>query len=98
MIVTLEPQEQKRLAKLAAERGESPQALARTALREGLNALEKNGAGHSGTREEDPAFEPSKTELGRKLRTLSRKYVEGGGKLYSLDEINTEIAEGRGER
>jgi len=40
-------------------------------------------------------FEP-KTDLGRKLIALRRAYVQGGGKLQSLDEINAEVRERRG--
>ena len=49
-------------------------------------------------READPACEPSQTALGRKLRALSKKYIEGGGKLLTVEEINVEVAENRGER
>jgi len=40
-------------------------------------------------------FEP-RSELGRTLLALRRKYVEGGGKLLTLDEIEDEVRERRG--
>jgi hypothetical protein len=40
-------------------------------------------------------FEP-RSELGRKLRALRRKYVEAGGKLLTADEIEAEVRERRG--
>jgi hypothetical protein len=40
-------------------------------------------------------FEP-RSELGHKLLALRRKYVEGGGKLLTLDEIEAEVRELRG--
>lgn len=98
MNVTLQPHEEKLIARLATERGESPRKLAKRALRAGLRFLEKNRAKSKSSKAEDPAYAPSKTPIGRKLRALRRKYVEGGGKLYSLAEINAEVAEGRGER
>jgi hypothetical protein len=39
-------------------------------------------------------FEP-RSELGRTLLALRRKYVEGGGKLVTVDEIMAEVREGR---
>ena len=47
--------------------------------------------------EDDPAYDESKTEFGRKLRALSRKYVESGKPLLSADEICAEVANRRGE-
>ncbi len=40
-------------------------------------------------------FEP-RSELGCKLTALRRKYVEGGGKLLTVDEIMAEVRAGRG--
>lgn len=47
---------------------------------------------------EDPAFESSRTELGRQLRELRRRYILGGGQLLGPEEIDREVAERRGER
>jgi hypothetical protein len=46
----------------------------------------------------DPAFRPSRTELGRKLREIRRRYLLRGGRLMTADEIDEEIAFRRGER
>ncbi len=40
-------------------------------------------------------FQPQ-TDLGRKLIALRRAYVQGGGKLLSLDEVNAEVRQCRG--
>lgn len=45
---------------------------------------------------DDPAYAPARTELGRTLRALRRRYLEIGGQLASTDAINAEVAEGRG--
>lgn len=42
------------------------------------------------------AFVP-KTELGSKLWALRQRYIAEGGKLYSLAEIQQEVARRRGE-
>lgn len=46
----------------------------------------------------DPVVEQFKprSELGRQLLALRRKYVENGGKLLTLDEIEAEVRELRG--
>ena len=95
MTIELNPSQKKRLEELARQSGKSPETLALELLDEALLAMKvpENGGGKS-----DPAYEPSRTELGRTLRSFRRKYVESGGRLYSLEEINREVAEGRGER
>ena len=47
---------------------------------------------------DDPAFKPSRTALGTRLRELRRHYLVGGGRLLSPREIDQEIADRRGER
>ncbi len=37
------------------------------------------------------------TPLGARLKELRQQYIAEGGRLYSIDEINREVAEGRGE-
>lgn len=44
----------------------------------------------------DPAYEPARTERGRRLRELRRRVVESGEELLSLDEIRRFL--GRGTR
>ena len=95
MTIELDPDRQKALEEAARREGKEPQELLCQAVDQFLGNGEQRADETSGT---DPAYEPSKTELGRTLRALSRKYVEGGGQLYSVDEINAEVREGRGER
>ncbi len=95
MDIELSPNQEKELRELATKTGKPVEQVAGELLERALFSKKtpENGAGAS-----DPAYEPSRTELGRTLRSLSRRYVESGGKLYSIDEINREVAEGRGER
>jgi hypothetical protein len=46
----------------------------------------------------DPAFRPSRTELGRTLREIRRRYLLRGGRLMTADEIDEELAARRGVR
>ena len=39
---------------------------------------------------------PPSTGLGTRLLEARRRYIEAGGKLYTLEEINDEINAGRG--
>ena len=95
MTIELDPDRQKALEEAARREGKEPQELLCQAVDQFLANGEQPADETSGP---DPAYEPSKTELGRTLRALSRKYVEGGGQLYTVDEINAEVREGRGER
>ena len=38
-----------------------------------------------------------RTELGMRLLKLRRRYIEAGGRLLNRDELDREIAEGRGD-
>jgi len=99
MNVQLDPKDQKALEALASQSGKDPGELLRELVREAIAERKVMGGVKAASRETmDPAYEPSRTDLGRKLRALSRKYVEGGGKLLTVDEINREVAESRGER
>jgi len=44
------------------------------------------------------AISPATTELGRRLRAIRQRYIDNGGKLLSMDEIDRELADRRGER
>ena len=46
----------------------------------------------------DPAFMPSKTELGRELRALRAKRILSGERSLDWDEINSLVAERRHAR
>ncbi len=94
MTIELDPDRQKALEEAARRDGKEPRELLCQAVDQFLANGEQPSHKTSGG---DPAYEPSKTELGQHLRALRRKYVEGGGRLYSVDEINAEVAEGRGE-
>jgi len=97
MNVELDPRDQQDLEALARANGKEVGEMLRELLHQAL-AGRKTVAEESGKSASDPAYEASRTELGRRLRALSRKYVENGGKLYSVEEINAEVREGRGER
>lgn len=94
MTIELDPNRQKALEDAARRQGRKPQELLCEAVDRFLADSEQPGHKMSAG---DPAYEPSKSELGERLRTLRRKYIEGGGRLCSVDEINVEVAEGRGE-
>ncbi|HVR73520.1 MAG TPA: hypothetical protein VMT52_04285 [Planctomycetota bacterium] len=96
MSIELDPAREKALKDAARKEGRDPSEVLSELIDDFLTA--KNGPESGDSNDSDPAYEPSHTELGRTLRALSRKYVETGGKLYSVDEINREVAEGRGER
>lgn len=91
----LHPDDRKLVIERARESGCSVAEVVADLVHRALEFEDANGAHPTG--EGDPAFESSKTELGRTLRALSRRYVETGGRLYSLDEINAEVAESRGQ-
>lgn len=39
-----------------------------------------------------------RSTLGKRLRAIRRRYVEAGGKLLTVEELDREVAERRGER
>jgi hypothetical protein len=39
----------------------------------------------------DPAFKNSRTPLGQTLRALRAKYIRGGGRLFTAEEIEEEL-------
>lgn len=98
MNVHLDAKTKAELAALAEAEGKSPEVKLSELVHEAASARKANGAAKPTSEETDPAYEPSKTELGRKLRALRRKYVESGQKLLTVDEINAEVAQNRGER
>jgi|RhiMethySRZTD1v2_1073278.scaffolds.fasta_scaffold71328_5 hypothetical protein len=98
MNVMLDRTSEKELLELAREIGKAPAEVLRELVHEAAVSRKTNGNVKAASALTDPAYEPSRTELGRKLRDLSRKHVEGGGKLLTVDEINREVAENRGER
>jgi hypothetical protein len=95
MEIALDPRVEEELKERARQAGKPVEVFAGELLADALGA---SGNGSDRGVVTDPAYEPSRTELGRTLRALRRKYIEGGGKLYSTEEINREVAEGRGER
>jgi len=38
------------------------------------------------------------SDLGRKLRAIRERYINGGGTLFTIDEIDREVIQRRGER
>ncbi len=42
----------------------------------------------------DPAFQPAKTERGKRLRALRRRVLESGEPLLDIDEINRFLGRG----
>ena len=96
MSIELDPTREKALKDAARKEGRDPSEVLSELVDDFLTT--KNGPESSDSNASDPAYEPSRTELGRTLRALSRKYVESGEKLYSTEEINREVAKGRGER
>jgi len=98
MKVTLDRTSEKELLELARENGKQPTEVLRELVHEAAASRKANGNVKAASAHTDPAYEPSRTELGRKLRQLSRKFVERGGKLLTVDEINRKVAENRGER
>ena len=95
MSIELDPRREKALKEAARKEGKDPSHLLSDLIDQFL--AERNGPRSRDVDASDPACEPSRTELGRTLRALSRKYVESGGHLSTVDEINREVAEGRGE-
>jgi len=94
-----DPNTEKELNALAEAMGKDPSVLLRELIHRAAAARKAKRRGKAASpREADPACEPSQTALGRKLRALSKKYIEGGGKLLTVEEINVEVAENRGER
>ena len=93
---TLHPDDRKKVAQRARETGRAVSDIVADLVHAGLVAEGRNGAAPADERT-DPAYDESKTELGRKLRALSRKYVESGEPLLSADEICAEVADRRGE-
>ncbi len=47
-------------------------------------------------RRSDPAYEPSRTPLGAKLRRWRARFIESGGRLLTSEEIAQEVARRRG--
>ena len=41
---------------------------------------------------------PARTPLGKQLRASREEYIRSGGKLLSMEEIDRELADRRGER
>ena len=98
MDVTLDGNSEKELLELARINGKEPAQVLRELVHEAAVSRKANGKANAASAQVDPAYGPSRTELGRKLRKLSRKHVEGGGKLLTVDEINRHVAENRGPR
>lgn len=98
MTLHLDARTKAELEALAEAEGKSPEVKLSELVHAAASARKVNGAQKPTSEEADPAYEPSRTELGRKLRALRKKYVESGEKLLTLEEINAEVAESRGER
>ena len=95
MEIDLGPHQEEKLRNLADREGKPAEVLAGELLEEALAAKEQAGELEGCP---DPAYEASRTDLGRILRALRRRHIEQGGRLSSVEEINREVAEGRGER
>ena len=93
---TLHPNDREAVARLAKETGRAVSDVVADLVHEALSEKGRRGEAVSANGS-DPAYEDSKTELGRKLRALSRKYVESGDPLLSADEICEEVQARRGE-
>ena len=94
-LTTLLPADRKAVLEIARESGRPVTEVVAELIHAALAAQLQSGLA-SPTEQSDPAYEPAKTELGQKLRALTRKHLEEDGKLFSIEEINAELAEGRG--
>jgi hypothetical protein len=94
-----DPSTEKELLELAEAMGKDPGILLRELIHEAASARKAKKRGKlAESKAADPSYQPSRTALGRKLRELSRRYIEAGGKLLTIEEINLEVVENRGER
>jgi len=99
MSITPDRESKKVLLSLARKHGKKPTEVLRELVHEAAAARKARGKrGPLTIQTSDPAGEASRTALGRRLRALSRRYVERGGKLLTREEINSEVGQNRGER
>ena len=57
----------------------------------------KNGTDVNGSTNSTTSLGPAQTQLGAKLRELRSRIVQSGEPLLSLDELDKEVAERRGD-
>src|SRR5437868_145418 len=81
-------------------RGRSPEELLRAWRSERQRRSESVGRQAKSTRASKTAAAPPRreSELGKTLRRIRESYIAKGGKLLSMEEIDREVAERRGER
>jgi hypothetical protein len=79
------------LMKLRAEEAAKPDRSAKR--REGTMAAKT-----AKTANRSSLPRPRESELGKTLRDIRQRYIAAGGKLLSIEELDREVAERRGER